>query len=152
MHAARQADQEHQSRQQTLCLAKRLSVDCAQMKHVNAYCKRHLKQGNSKDPEHSKWRYSLMNWVRPQMIPAVGKAANSLTRPLTSWPECLRHACIADLGRFSCNPAVLEAVRADLTTPTLCLSMLPSSHLCACKLGTAAAAWTCSISFSSLRA
>lgn len=36
--------------------------DYTHVKHVLAYCKRHLKQGNSKDPEHSKWRYSLMNW------------------------------------------------------------------------------------------
>ena len=36
--------------------------DYAHMKQVNAYCARHLKQGNSRDPEHSKWRYSLMNW------------------------------------------------------------------------------------------
>jgi len=36
--------------------------DVAHMKKVRSYCSRHLKQGNSKDPEHSKWRYSLMNW------------------------------------------------------------------------------------------
>ena len=42
------------------------------MKHVNAYCKRHLKQGNSKDPEHSKWRYSLMNWYVLARLPSAG--------------------------------------------------------------------------------
>jgi Protein of unknown function (DUF3140) len=32
------------------------------MKRVNGYVKRHLGQGPKKDPEDSKWRYSLMNW------------------------------------------------------------------------------------------
>eukprot|EP00891_Asterochloris_glomerata_P004136 jgi/Astpho2/4136/Aster-x0606 len=36
--------------------------DIAHMKHVNSYCKRHLKQRPKKDVESSKWRYSLMNW------------------------------------------------------------------------------------------
>lgn len=34
------------------------------MKKVNAYVKRHLGQGPSGDVEHSRWRYSLMNWGR----------------------------------------------------------------------------------------
>ncbi|KAK9813427.1 hypothetical protein WJX73_008126 [Symbiochloris irregularis] len=37
--------------------------DHAHIKKVTAYCKRHLKQGPSKDVENSKWRYSLMNWA-----------------------------------------------------------------------------------------
>ena len=33
------------------------------MNKVVGYCNRHLKQGGPKDDvEHSKWRYSLMNW------------------------------------------------------------------------------------------
>lgn len=32
------------------------------MKKVVGYVHRHLKQGPSGDPAHSKWRYSLMNW------------------------------------------------------------------------------------------
>jgi hypothetical protein len=36
--------------------------DVAHMKKVNGYVKRHLVQGPDKDPEDSKWRYSLMNW------------------------------------------------------------------------------------------
>jgi hypothetical protein len=36
--------------------------DVAHMKRVNGYVKRHLAQGPKKDPEDSKWRYSLMNW------------------------------------------------------------------------------------------
>jgi hypothetical protein len=36
--------------------------DVEHMKRVNGYVKRHLGQGPDKDPEDSKWRYSLMNW------------------------------------------------------------------------------------------
>ncbi len=37
--------------------------DYADMKKVSAYVKRHLAQGGPKDDkEHSRWRYSLMNW------------------------------------------------------------------------------------------
>jgi hypothetical protein len=36
--------------------------DVERMKRVNGYVKRHLGQGPKKDPENSKWRYSLMNW------------------------------------------------------------------------------------------
>ena len=36
--------------------------DIEHMKRVNGYLKRHLGQGPNKDPEDSKWRYSLMNW------------------------------------------------------------------------------------------
>jgi hypothetical protein len=36
--------------------------DVEHMKKVNGYVKRHLVQGPDKDPEDSKWRYSLMNW------------------------------------------------------------------------------------------
>jgi hypothetical protein len=36
--------------------------DIEHMKKVNGYVKRHLGQGPKKDPEDSKWRYSLMNW------------------------------------------------------------------------------------------
>jgi len=37
--------------------------DLAHMKKVAGYVKRHLAQGGPKDDaEHSKWRYSLMNW------------------------------------------------------------------------------------------
>lgn len=36
--------------------------DIEHMKRVNGYVKRHLGQGPKKDPEDSKWRYSLMNW------------------------------------------------------------------------------------------
>ena len=36
--------------------------DFDHMKKVNGYVKRHLGQGPKKDPEDSKWRYSLMNW------------------------------------------------------------------------------------------
>lgn len=36
--------------------------DVEHMKRVNSYVKRHLGQGPNKDPEASKWRYSLMNW------------------------------------------------------------------------------------------
>jgi hypothetical protein len=34
--------------------------DVGHMKKVNAYVKRHLGQGPNKDPEDSKWRYSLV--------------------------------------------------------------------------------------------
>lgn len=37
--------------------------DLAHMKKVTGYVHRHLKQGGpDEDVEHSKWRYSLMNW------------------------------------------------------------------------------------------
>ena len=37
--------------------------DFAHMKKVIGYCKRHIAQGGPKDDkEHSRWRYSLMNW------------------------------------------------------------------------------------------
>ena len=37
--------------------------DYEHMRKVVGYCKRHLAQGGPKDDkEHSKWRYSLMNW------------------------------------------------------------------------------------------
>jgi hypothetical protein len=37
--------------------------DVAQMKRVAGYVHRHLAQGPPKqDTEHSRWRYSLMNW------------------------------------------------------------------------------------------
>ncbi len=37
--------------------------DFAQMKRVTSYVHRHLAQGGPKDDkEHSRWRYSLMNW------------------------------------------------------------------------------------------
>jgi hypothetical protein len=37
--------------------------DVAQMRRVVGYVHRHLAQGGPKDDvEHSKWRYSLMNW------------------------------------------------------------------------------------------
>ena len=37
--------------------------DYADMKKVAGYVKRHLAQGGPKDDEeHSRWRYSLMNW------------------------------------------------------------------------------------------
>jgi hypothetical protein len=35
--------------------------DIEHMKRVNSYVKRHLGQELKKDPEDSKWRYSLMN-------------------------------------------------------------------------------------------
>jgi len=37
-------------------------ADIDHMKKVSAYVKRHLGQGPSNDVEHSRWRYSLMNW------------------------------------------------------------------------------------------
>src|SRR3954454_2168783 len=38
-------------------------ADYEHMRKVVGYCKRHLAQGGPKDDkEHSKWRYSLMNW------------------------------------------------------------------------------------------
>lgn len=37
--------------------------DLAQMRRVTTYVRRHLAQGAPKgDVEHSRWRYSLMNW------------------------------------------------------------------------------------------
>jgi hypothetical protein len=36
--------------------------DIEHVKRVNGYVKRHLGQRPKKDPEDSKWRYSLMNW------------------------------------------------------------------------------------------
>jgi len=37
--------------------------DIVHMRYVNAYNKRHLAQGGPEDDvEHSRWRYSLMNW------------------------------------------------------------------------------------------
>ena len=36
--------------------------DIEHMKRVNGYVKRHLRQAPKKNPEDSKWRYSLMNW------------------------------------------------------------------------------------------
>lgn len=36
--------------------------DYAHMGKVVAYVKRHMAQGPAKDIEHSRWRYSLMNW------------------------------------------------------------------------------------------
>jgi hypothetical protein len=40
-----------------------LSEDDVQHMHkVVGYVHRHLQQGPSQDVEHSRWRYSLMNW------------------------------------------------------------------------------------------
>jgi hypothetical protein len=36
--------------------------DYAHMAKVVGYVRRHLAQGPEKDREHSRWRYSLMNW------------------------------------------------------------------------------------------
>jgi hypothetical protein len=36
--------------------------DYAHMAKVVGYVKRHMAQGPANDVEHSKWRYSLMNW------------------------------------------------------------------------------------------
>ena len=37
--------------------------DLAHMRKVTGYVRRHLAQGGpDEDKEHSKWRYSLMNW------------------------------------------------------------------------------------------
>lgn len=36
--------------------------DVSQMKRVVSYVRRHSAQKPSKDIEHSRWRYSLMNW------------------------------------------------------------------------------------------
>lgn len=36
--------------------------DYAHMAKVVGYVNRHMKQGPEKDVEHSRWRYSLMNW------------------------------------------------------------------------------------------
>jgi hypothetical protein len=36
--------------------------DYAHMTKVVGYIRRHLAQGPEKDVEHSRWRYSLMNW------------------------------------------------------------------------------------------
>ncbi|PJJ52785.1 DUF3140 domain-containing protein [Hymenobacter chitinivorans] len=36
--------------------------DEAHMRKVHAYISRHLAQGPHADKEHSRWRYSLMNW------------------------------------------------------------------------------------------
>jgi Protein of unknown function (DUF3140) len=36
--------------------------DYAHMAKVVGYVKRHMAQGPEKDVEHSRWRYSLMNW------------------------------------------------------------------------------------------
>ena len=38
------------------------AADYAHMKKVTGYVHRHLKQKPSGDVEHSRWRYSLMNW------------------------------------------------------------------------------------------
>ncbi|TGE26738.1 DUF3140 domain-containing protein [Hymenobacter metallicola] len=38
------------------------SADEAHMHKVHAYISRHLAQGPATDKEHSRWRYSLMNW------------------------------------------------------------------------------------------
>lgn len=51
--------------------------DLTHMKHVNSYNKRHLSQGPSKDPEHSKWRYSLMNWGCDPLKKPLGKLDHS---------------------------------------------------------------------------
>ncbi|GAB2460984.1 DNA-binding protein [Hymenobacter qilianensis] len=37
-------------------------ADEAHMHKVHSYISRHLAQGPEKDVEHSRWRYSLMNW------------------------------------------------------------------------------------------
>ena len=36
--------------------------DRTHMAKVVGYVKRHMKQGPKEDREHSRWRYSLMNW------------------------------------------------------------------------------------------
>ena len=36
--------------------------DVQHMRKVVGYVNRHLKQGPAEDVEHSRWRYSLMNW------------------------------------------------------------------------------------------
>ncbi|CAK0782971.1 hypothetical protein CVIRNUC_006166 [Coccomyxa viridis] len=41
--------------------------DLKHMRKVISYVHRHQAQGPSKDVEHSKWRYSLMNWGNDPM-------------------------------------------------------------------------------------
>ncbi|UOQ73268.1 DUF3140 domain-containing protein [Hymenobacter cellulosilyticus] len=41
--------------------------DEAHMHKVHAYISRHLAQGPQADKEHSRWRYSLMNWGHDPM-------------------------------------------------------------------------------------
>ncbi|TGE21222.1 DUF3140 domain-containing protein [Hymenobacter aquaticus] len=38
------------------------AADEAHMHKVHSYISRHLAQGPAADKEHSRWRYSLMNW------------------------------------------------------------------------------------------
>jgi len=38
------------------------AADEAHMHKVHSYISRHLAQGPKEDKEHSRWRYSLMNW------------------------------------------------------------------------------------------
>jgi len=43
--------------------------DYAQMRKVVGYVRRHLAQGGpAEDTEHSRWRYSLMNWVHVNWV------------------------------------------------------------------------------------
>lgn len=63
----------HKSGKQIVEILQKKSKDYTEeelshMKHVRAYNKRHLAQGPSKDIEHSKWRYSLMNWSVPVLF------------------------------------------------------------------------------------
>ncbi|HEX8465776.1 MAG TPA: DUF3140 domain-containing protein [Abditibacterium sp.] len=58
----------HQSGEQIVALLRKKQDeysddDLAQMKRVVSYVHRHLAQGGPEnDKEHSRWRYSLMNW------------------------------------------------------------------------------------------
>ena len=72
MESSRDGSAGHKSGRQIVELLKKKEADWTEddythVKHVSAYCKRHTKQGNTKDPEHSKWRYSLMNWYEAVM-------------------------------------------------------------------------------------
>ncbi|KAK9838065.1 hypothetical protein WJX74_011053 [Apatococcus lobatus] len=72
----------HKSGKQILDILQKKGKDYSEdelthMRHCNSYNKRHLSQGPSKDPEHSKWRYSLMNWGCDPLKKPIGKLDHS---------------------------------------------------------------------------
>ena len=87
--------------------------DYTHVKHVLAYCKRHLKQGNSKDPEHSKWRYSLMNWcgLLPSCRSAIALGFDLKAAAAPHAARCGRHVTKAHTSLL--NP--LQTVKLCVT-------------------------------------
>ena len=68
--------------------------DISHMRKVVGYVHRHGAQGPSKhDVEHSKWRYSLMNWCVRSIEPQLKVAAVTCAILPFITADCMHHLC-----------------------------------------------------------